>query len=89
MRTGPFAQEKVIAMLNNYYVSYYVAEEDFENFGLMPADEKADTGGIGGTVAANVLSLAATRSTLAEVLTDEAFECMIAVTQVFRKVSPS
>src|SRR5213075_305929 len=40
---------------------------------LLPADEKADTGGIGGTVAANVLSLAATRATLAEVLTDEAF----------------
>src|SRR5213082_1386793 len=33
---------------------------------LLPADEKADTGGIGGTVAANALSLAATRATLAE-----------------------
>src|SRR3954469_13776362 len=44
---------------------------------LLPADEKADTGGIGGTVAANVLSLAATRATLAEVLTEEAFERMI------------
>jgi glutamate-1-semialdehyde 2,1-aminomutase len=36
-------------------------------------------GGIGGTVAANVLSLAAMRATLAEVLTDEAFERMIAL----------
>ncbi|HUI36196.1 MAG TPA: transaminase, partial [Gaiellaceae bacterium] len=34
---------------------------------LLPADERADVGGIGGTVAANVLSLAVTRATLAEV----------------------
>jgi glutamate-1-semialdehyde 2,1-aminomutase len=44
---------------------------------LLPRDETADVGGIGGTVAANVLSLAATRATLAEVLTDEAFAWMI------------
>ena len=50
---------------------------------LMPRDERADTGGIGGTVAANVLSLAATRATLAEVLTDEAFEHMIALGERF------
>ena len=50
---------------------------------LLPADEKADVGGIGGTVAANVLSLAATRATLAEVLTDEAFERMIALGERF------
>jgi glutamate-1-semialdehyde 2,1-aminomutase len=36
-------------------------------------DEVADVGGIGGTLAANVLSLAAMRATLAEVLTDAAF----------------
>jgi glutamate-1-semialdehyde 2,1-aminomutase len=46
---------------------------------MLPADERADVGGIGGTVAANVLSLAATRATLAEVLTGEAFERMIAL----------
>jgi glutamate-1-semialdehyde 2,1-aminomutase len=46
---------------------------------LLPRDETADVGGIGGTVAANVLSLAATRATLAEVLTDEVFERMIAL----------
>ncbi len=39
--------------------------------------EDVDVGGIGGTLAANALSLAATRATLAEVLTDEAFERMI------------
>jgi glutamate-1-semialdehyde 2,1-aminomutase len=34
---------------------------------LLPRDERADVGGIGGTVAANVLSLAAMRATLADV----------------------
>jgi glutamate-1-semialdehyde 2,1-aminomutase len=50
---------------------------------MLPADERADVGGIGGTVAANVLSLAATRATLAEVLTDDAFERMIALAKRF------
>jgi len=50
---------------------------------LLPDDETADVGGIGGTVAANVLSLAVTRATLAEVLTDEAFERMIALGERF------
>ena len=40
-------------------------------------------GGIGGTLAGNVLSLAAMRATLAEVLTDEAFEHMIALGERF------
>jgi len=52
---------------------------------LLPADERADVGGIGGTVAANVLSLAATRATLSEVLTDEAFERMIALGERFER----
>src|SRR5829696_1358350 len=43
----------------------------------------ADIGGIGGTLAANVLSLAAMRATLGEVLTDEAFERMIALGERF------
>jgi glutamate-1-semialdehyde 2,1-aminomutase len=50
---------------------------------LLPSDERADVGGIGGTVAANVLSLAATRATLAEVLTEEAFSRMIALGERF------
>jgi glutamate-1-semialdehyde 2,1-aminomutase len=50
---------------------------------MLPTDERADVGGIGGTVAANVLSLAATRATLAEVLTAEAFERMIALGERF------
>jgi glutamate-1-semialdehyde 2,1-aminomutase len=50
------------------------------------ADEDADlvdTGGVGGTLAGNALSLAATRATLAHVLTDEAFERMIALATRF------
>jgi glutamate-1-semialdehyde 2,1-aminomutase len=46
-------------------------------------DEQADVGGIGGTLAANVLSLAVTRATLSEVLTEEAFERMIALGERF------
>jgi glutamate-1-semialdehyde 2,1-aminomutase len=50
---------------------------------LLPRDERADVGGIGGTVAANVLSLAAMRATLADVLTDEAFARMIELGERF------
>jgi glutamate-1-semialdehyde 2,1-aminomutase len=39
----------------------------------------SDVGGIGGTLAGNALSLAAMRATLGEVMTDEAFEAMIAL----------
>ncbi|HEY2936448.1 MAG TPA: aspartate aminotransferase family protein [Gaiellaceae bacterium] len=46
-------------------------------------DEVADVGGIGGTLAANVLSLAAMRATLAEVLTDAAFARMIQLGERF------
>ena len=50
------------------------------------AQDKADyedTGGVGGTLAGNALSLAAARATLGEVLTDEAFERMIALRERF------
>ena len=39
--------------------------------------EDVDVGGVGGTLAANALSLAAMRATLGEVLTEEAFDRMI------------
>jgi glutamate-1-semialdehyde 2,1-aminomutase len=42
-----------------------------------------DTGGVGGTLAGNALSLAAARVTLGEVLTDEAFERMIRLCERF------
>ena len=41
--------------------------------------EASDVGGIGGTLSGNALSLAAARATLDRVLTDEAFERMIAL----------
>ena len=44
--------------------------------GAIPRED-SDVGGIGGTLAAYALSLAATRATLGEVLTAEAFERMI------------
>jgi glutamate-1-semialdehyde 2,1-aminomutase len=50
---------------------------------LLPRDERADIGGIGGTAAANVLSLAAMRATLDEVLTAEAFAQMIVLGERF------
>ena len=45
--------------------------------------KEADVGGVGGTLAGNALSLAAVRATLAEVLTAEAFERMIALAERF------
>ena len=47
--------------------------------------EVADVGGVGGTLAANPLSAAAMRATLAEVLTDEAFAHMIALGERFEQ----
>ena len=45
----------------------------------------ADVGGVGGTLAGNALSLAAARATLAEVLTEDAFEHMIALGERFER----
>jgi glutamate-1-semialdehyde 2,1-aminomutase len=44
-----------------------------------------DTGGVGGTLAGNALSLAAARATLAEVLTDAAFVTMIEVATRYQR----
>ena len=54
-----------------------------ERIGAHVHKEESDTGGIGGTLAGNALSLAAMRSTLADVLTDEAFARMMPVAQRF------
>jgi glutamate-1-semialdehyde 2,1-aminomutase len=43
--------------------------------------EDVDVGGVGGTLAANALSLAAMRATLGDVLTDEAFARMIGLAE--------
>ncbi|MEO5965075.1 MAG: aspartate aminotransferase family protein [Candidatus Limnocylindrales bacterium] len=45
--------------------------------------DDSDVGGIGGTLAGNALSLAAIRTTLTEVLTDEAFGRMIPLAEQF------
>src|SRR3954471_14764818 len=45
--------------------------------------DPADVGGVGGTLAGNPLSLAAARATLAKVLTEDAFERMVAVCDRF------
>jgi glutamate-1-semialdehyde 2,1-aminomutase len=47
--------------------------------------DESDVGGVGGTLAANVLSLAAVRATLEHVLTEEAFARMIAVGERFEE----
>ena len=59
-----------------YGMSEVVAERIGE---LMLAAPTTDVGGIGGTLSGNALSLAAMRATLEHVLTDEAFERMIAL----------
>ncbi len=48
-----------------------------------------DVGGVGGTLAGNVLSTAAMRATLGEVLTDAAFEHMIDLATRFREGAES
>jgi glutamate-1-semialdehyde 2,1-aminomutase len=45
--------------------------------------DAADVGGVGGTLAGNALSLAAARATLAEVLTEAAFERMLGLGERF------
>jgi glutamate-1-semialdehyde 2,1-aminomutase len=62
-----------------YGVSEEVAAQVEESIGR----EESDVGGVGGTLAANVLSLAAVRATLEHVLTDEAFGRMVALGERF------
>ena len=50
----------------------------------IPQDE-SDVGGVGGTLAANALSLAAMRATLREVLTDAAFAQMLGLGERFER----
>ena len=42
MRTGPFSSEKVVALLNAYYVPVYVSNEDFRGDGPAPAEERKE-----------------------------------------------
>jgi glutamate-1-semialdehyde 2,1-aminomutase len=63
--------------------AYGMTDEVAERVLATTVWEAADVGGIGGTLAANALSLAATRATLAEVLTEAAFARMIALGERF------
>jgi len=59
---------------------YGMSEEVAERVGsAMTGAPTTDVGGIGGTLSGNALSLAAMRATLEHVLTDEAFDRMIAL----------
>lgn len=57
-----------------YGMSEEIAERVLSDSGLL---ESSDTGGVGGTLSGNALSLASMRATLEHVLTDEVFESMI------------
>ncbi len=57
--------------------AYGVSSDLAERIDGLIEVEDSDVGGIGGTLAGNALSLAAARATLAEVLTEAAFEAMI------------
>ena len=63
--------------------AFGVTAELAERIGAAKDADLVDTGGIGGTLAGNALSLAATRATLEHVLTDAAFERMIALAERF------
>ena len=58
--------------------AYGMSEEFAQRASAAMHLDEIDTGGIGGTVAGNVLSAVAVRATLGEVLTPEAFPAMIA-----------
>jgi glutamate-1-semialdehyde 2,1-aminomutase len=63
--------------------AYGLGAELAERILVDQAADIEDTGGVGGTLAGNALSVAAMRATLGEVLTDEAFDGMIAVATRF------
>jgi glutamate-1-semialdehyde 2,1-aminomutase len=65
-----------------YGISSEVAETIERHVAAGDADI-IDVGGVGGTLAGNALSLAAMRATLGEVLTESAFEHMIALATTF------
>jgi glutamate-1-semialdehyde 2,1-aminomutase len=62
---------------------YGLSEEVGQRIATKIRLEDCDTGGIGGTLAGNALSLAAMRATLSSVLTEEAFARMIPLAERF------
>jgi glutamate-1-semialdehyde 2,1-aminomutase len=65
--------------------AYGITEEVAEGIRSHATADLVDVGGVGGTLAGNVLSTAAMRATLGEVLTDAAFEHMIDLATAFRE----
>jgi glutamate-1-semialdehyde aminotransferase len=65
--------------------AYGFTEQTADRIDASIERDESDVGGIGGTLAANVLSLAAMRATLAEVLTDDAFARMIRLGKRFEE----
>jgi glutamate-1-semialdehyde 2,1-aminomutase len=63
--------------------AYGVTAELAERIAAQEDADYEDTGGVGGTLAGNALSLAAARAALGEVLTDEAFERMVRLRERF------
>jgi glutamate-1-semialdehyde 2,1-aminomutase len=63
--------------------AYGVSAELAERIAAEEEADYEDTGGVGGTLAGNALSLAAARATLGEVLTREAFDRMSALRERF------
>jgi len=63
--------------------AYGVTAELAERIAAQEDADYEDTGGVGGTLAGNALSLAAARATLGEVLSDEAFERMTRLRERF------
>jgi glutamate-1-semialdehyde 2,1-aminomutase len=63
--------------------AYGVSAELAERIAAQEDADYEDTGGVGGTLAGNALSLAAARATLGSVLTDEAFERMVSLCDRF------
>ncbi|MBM3687608.1 MAG: aminotransferase class III-fold pyridoxal phosphate-dependent enzyme [Actinobacteria bacterium] len=63
--------------------AYGITERIAEMVKEHPDADLIDVGGVGGTLAGNVLSTAAMRATLGEVLTDAAFEHMISLATRF------
>jgi glutamate-1-semialdehyde 2,1-aminomutase len=63
--------------------AYGVSAEVGARIDALDDADLIDVGGVGGTLAGNPLSLAAARATLGEVLTDQAFEGMVALCDRF------
>jgi glutamate-1-semialdehyde 2,1-aminomutase len=63
--------------------AYGVSAELAERIAAQEDADYEDTGGVGGTLAGNALSLTAARATLGEVLTDDAFERMARLRERF------